>query len=254
MKLQEVINELLRQPNHIKGQKFEHLLVKVLPKIPDTEIEEAWRYPETPRNVLTSIFLQNDGTDIGTDIVAKRKDGDYIAIQAKCFDTKNKILKNDIHKFAAHTALLNLASRWVVTTGSWTTPVEKLAVSSNLQIINVLAEWGDLNIDNLDEQVKPHELDSLQRQAFDDCVSGFKRQDRGQLIMACGTGKTLVSQRIAEEIVPDGGLVIYATPSIGLTAQSRREWLREAKRPITTVVVCSDTAAGRGGVQGTLVR
>ena len=62
--------------------------------------------------------------------------------------------------------------------------------------------------------------------------------------MACGTGKTLVSQRVAEAIVPNNGTVLYATPSIALTGQSRQAWLREAKRPIRTIVVCSQADAG----------
>ena len=67
--------------------------------------------------------------------------------------------------------------------------------------------------------------------------------------MACGTGKTLVAQRIAEHkgIAPNGGLVVYATPSILLTGQSQVSWLRnESDRPIASLVVCSDKKAGAG--------
>ena len=65
--------------------------------------------------------------------------------------------------------------------------------------------------------------------------------------MACGTGKTLVSLRVAEKVAPPGGIVIYATPSIALTGQSRRSWLQNAKRPMYTMVVCSDEDEGAGG-------
>ena len=67
--------------------------------------------------------------------------------------------------------------------------------------------------------------------------------------MACGTGKTLVAQRIAEhkDITPKGGLVVYATPSILLTGQSQVSWLRnETDRPIASLVVCCDKKAGAG--------
>ena len=44
-------------------------------------------------------------------------------------------------------------------------------------------------------------------------VNGFDNNDRGQMIMACGTGKTLASIKIAESMIGIGGLVLYAVPS-----------------------------------------
>ena len=52
-------------------------------------------------------------------------------------------------------------------------------------------------------------------------------------------GQVKVSQRVA--ITPNNGI---AQPLIALTGQSRQAWLREAKREIRTVVVCSQADAG----------
>ena len=38
---------------------------------------------------------------------------------------------------------------------------------------------------------------------------GFEGYDRGRLIMACGTGKTFLSLRLAESMVGVGGTVVY---------------------------------------------
>jgi len=57
---------------------------------------------------------------------------------------------------------------------------------------------------------------------------GFSKGDRGKLIMACGTGKTLTSLRIAEDRVPVGGRVLFLVPSISLLAQTLREWTGDA--------------------------
>ena len=46
----------------------------------------------------------------------------------------------------------------------------------------------------------PYTLFDYQKLAFDDVVTGFEKHDRGKMIMACGTGKTLVSLHIAEKI------------------------------------------------------
>ena len=44
----------------------------------------------------------------------------------------------------------------------------------------------------------------------------MKDNTRGRLIMACGTGKTFTSLRIAEEIVPDGGSILFLVPVLPL--------------------------------------
>ena len=62
--------------------------------------------------------------------------------------------------------------------------------------------------------------------------------------MACGTGKTFTSLRIAQQVVPDGGRILFAAPTIALVSQARREWLRHTTRRLRCVVVCSDSTAG----------
>ena len=51
----------------------------------------------------------------------------------------------------------------------------------------------------------------------------FKSADRGRLIMACGTGKTFISLRIAENEATNG-LVLFLVPSIALLGQTLEEW------------------------------
>ena len=74
---------------------------------------------------------------------------------------------------------------------------------------------------------------------------GLSNYDRGQLIMACGTGKTFTALRLAEDIVPDNGSILFLAPSISLVSQAREAWLVDARKPMGTVVICSDSTAGR---------
>lgn len=225
-----------------KGEAFEDLLVYSLPKITETEIQAAWRWRDVPDEIRLKAWPLSTKTDIGADIVALQKRG-LIAMQAKCYQKDSTIGKSDVDSFLALTGgNQELAHRWIVTTCKWTKNL--LSSTRNCSFIHAPSKWGHIKFDEISRPAT-HDLDTLQTEAFNACIEKLREHDRGQLIMACGTGKTLVSQRIAEEIVPDGGLVIYATPSIGLTAQSRREWLREARRCIQTVVVCSDQAAGQ---------
>src|SRR5699024_9445476 len=73
--------------------------------------------------------------------------------------------------------------------------------------------------------------------------------DRGKLIMACGTGKTFTSLKIAEDLVPLGGRVLFLVPSIALLSQSLTEWSTEAEASLRTFAVCSDAKVGRGGIR-----
>ena len=63
--------------------------------------------------------------------------------------------------------------------------------------------------------------------------------------MACGTGKTFTSLRIAEQIAGKGGRVLFAAPSLSLISQSLREWSSDTEIPLRTFSVCSDTKIGR---------
>lgn len=74
---------------------------------------------------------------------------------------------------------------------------------------------------------------------------GFAVGDRGKLIMACGTGKTFTSLKVAENQTPANGRILFLAPSISLVSQTLREWTAESIEPIHAFVVCSDTKVGR---------
>ena len=84
----------------------------------------------------------------------------------------------------------------------------------------------------------------LQAEAIEDAVTGLANHDRGRFVMACGTGKTFTALRIAEQIVEDGGRILFAARTIALVSQARREWLRQTTRKLNCIVVCSDQTAG----------
>jgi len=71
--------------------------------------------------------------------------------------------------------------------------------------------------------------------------------DRGQLIMACGTGKTFTSLRLAEQLVGPGGTGLFLVPSINLLSQAVKALANDAEVPLNTFAVCSETNAGKRG-------
>ena len=77
--------------------------------------------------------------------------------------------------------------------------------------------------------------------------NGLKNADRGKLIMACGTGKTFTSLKIAENIAGNGKKVLFLVPSLALLSQSLTEWTQESEYPLHCFAVCSDSDVGKKG-------
>jgi superfamily II DNA or RNA helicase len=78
-----------------------------------------------------------------------------------------------------------------------------------------------------------------QQEALDALVPALRAQDRVSAIMACGTGKTLVSLWAAEKLKCSTALVLV--PSLALLRQTVHEWLHETSWPkLAYLCVCSD--------------
>ena len=73
--------------------------------------------------------------------------------------------------------------------------------------------------------------------------AGLQSADRGQIVMACGTGKTYTAQLIAEDRQCRRALVLV--PSLALVSQTIAEWCQDVRLPMRAVAVCSDTQVGR---------
>ena len=71
-----------------------------------------------------------------------------------------------------------------------------------------------------------------------DVVAYLADHDRAQLVMACGSGKTLVTLWVAEARADERVLVLV--PTLLLLKQFRREWREAATLPFVDLAVCSD--------------
>ena len=65
--------------------------------------------------------------------------------------------------------------------------------------------------------------------------------------MACGTGKTFTSLKIAERQTNNRGFVLFLVPSLALLSQTLIDWKRQASAPMTAFAVCSDSKVGKSG-------
>ena len=87
--------------------------------------------------------------------------------------------------------------------------------------------------------------DPHQQEALDTILPALKENDRVSAIMACGTGKTLVTLWAAEKQGCKTLLVLV--PSLALVRQTLHEWLAETKwSKLAYLCVCSDPSVARG--------
>lgn len=83
-----------------------------------------------------------------------------------------------------------------------------------------------------------------QEQALTALGAALAESDRAQLVMACGTGKTLIGRWHAERT--GAGVTVVVVPSLGLVAQTLREWRNAGGWPFDAVITCSDPSTVGG--------
>ena len=254
---QSVLNHIRERARseYRKGELFEQLMQKYFTEDPDykDQFSEVYLWKEWAE--LQPSF---DGRDIGIDLVAKKHDGEYCAIQCKCYAPDTRISKEALNSFLATASLPPFADnlRILVNTGGelgenalrTIEPLgDKFRIIRFRDLENSPFEWPDLSIqapEQLTYKQRKFHLKDHQQEAFDDVINGFKASDRGKLIMACGTGKTFTALKIAEHIAGTEGRVLYLVPSISLLSQAMREWSEQRGIDHSYVGICSDTRAG----------
>jgi len=234
-----------------KGEKFERLVKAYLQTDPvfADQFSDVWLWSEYP---------QREGRpDTGIDLVAHDRDtGHDVAIQCKFFAPDTWVTKPMIDSFLAASGKAGFGERIIVSTSDkWnanaenaikgqTIPVRRIGMS-DLEASRV--DWSRFSVDapgdlTLVDKKEPRDH---QRLAIEKVLAGFVEHDRGKLVMACGTGKTFTSLRLAEQHVGVGGKVLFLVPSISLLSQTVREWVDNATVPIRPLAVCSDPKSSR---------
>lgn len=246
-----------------KGYRFERLMQAYLKTttLYANLFEEVWLWTGFP------FHDQFGGKDTGIDLVARTVEGEYWAIQCKCYAADAFINKPDVDtflstsgkRFETESGMTGFVQRlWISTTNKWNSTAEQTIRNQNppvtrlnlIDLENDDVDWNSLEqgIFGVASRSKPFAIREHQQQAIDQTHAYFKIDEatgqpahtRGKLIMACGTGKTFTSLRIAENETGGRGLVLFLVPSIALLGQTLRSWLQQALEPMMAVCICSD--------------
>ena len=253
------ILEIFRKAAHSereKGNYFENLAKLYFQNEPkykdlysDVWLWEAWR-----ENWIKS-GNKDPGTDTGIDLVAKTQGtNEYHAIQAKFYDSDSTVYKKQVDSFFTASGKKPFTHRLLILSTDKISPHVDMAMQEQhipcqkitlSDLENSKIEWG-ASFRKQEVQLKqPKELRPYQEKAIADVVAGLKTADRGKLIMACGTGKTFTSLRLAERISGPGRRVLFLVPSLSLMSQTLTEWTQQTSTPIHSFAVCSDSEVGK---------
>ena len=246
-----------------QGTRFEMLMKAFLltaPVFKGELIQDVWLWNEFP-----SKKDFGSGHDTGIDLVVRTKQGEYWAVQCKCYSSEAYIDKPAVDSFMTtsargftdvdNTGKIEHFSRriWFDTSGKgFNKNAEDSIKNQNPPVTRMgYYELADSNVDwdKLDEGLFGSQAETVkysprehQQKAIELTHEYFKLHDRGKLIMACGTGKTFTSLKIAEKETEsiDSPMILFLAPSISLVGQTLKEWTAQSIKPIHGICICSD--------------
>jgi predicted helicase len=247
------------QTEREKGTYFEELICTYL------------RYEATYADLYSDVWMFNDwakqhpefnisAKDTGIDLVARtRGSNEYHAIQCKCYAEDYRLQKKDIDSFFTASGQKPFAHRVIVTTTNlWSDNAEAALINQQPAVTKIdlhdlessQIEWEHYSVEQSQANQAPvlrpkFDPRDHQKTAINAVKAGLATADRGKLIMACGTGKTFTSLKIAEQLAGKGKRVLFLVPSLSLLSQTLTEWTQQSKTPLHNFAVCSDSDVGK---------
>ena len=247
-----------------KGTRFENLVLDFLQNDPTykNDFAKIQTYADWAQDHTD---LVPNKKDIGIDLVATNLCLDnepqtYTAIQCKFYAQDAKVPKKEIDSFLSASDTSFFTGRILVATNSnWSDNALATLASKTVPCIVIDREQlaqSSINWSKYQQtghvQVTKRSLRTYQQAALQNVISGFKTHDRGKLIMACGTGKTYTSLKIAEAQTNNNGFVLFLVPSLALLSQTLSDWKQQSEFPIRAFAVCSDTTVGKKTKSGSI--
>ena len=230
-----------------KGKPFEVFCKWFLENDPEWSktVDKVWLWDDYPNKWQRQ--------DLGTDLVFRDNDGLIWAVQAKCYGEHRTTTKGDMNSFLADTGRKEVDRRlWLQSTNKIEAKAEKTLKGQDKPVtVFMLNDFRDAQIEYPSCFADLHQAkvkdkptpDPHQSKAIADATSGLKTSDRGQMIMACGTGKTFTTLWIKEALEAHTTLVLL--PSLSLLSQTMREWAWAGNTDFDILNVCSDKSVGK---------
>jgi len=238
------VDSIVRDGND--GKQFERFVKWFLIHDPvwSTQVSKVWLWKDYPDR------WHDD--DQGIDLVVLDKSETTWAVQAKCYAPEYAIPRKDVDSFLTESNRKQINRRLLIASTDLLGRNTRRVIEGQEKPVTVFlrsdferarlsypTSYKDLR--SVKKVVKPSPY-PYQKDAISSVIKGLKNTDRGQLIMASGTGKTLVSLWINERIKAKNTLVLV--PSLALLSQVVQEWTSVANKSFKVLCVCSDKSVG----------
>jgi predicted helicase len=226
----------------VKGDIFEEFVFSYFTLHHDLyQISEIYRMDDIPLKYRQKYQIEKK--DSGVDGLIILRDGRAAAYQVKFRTDRAKPSYAELTKFwaeARHTDIHYTVANCFSLTHLCSKNKKHLAILgaefSNLDLI-FFNEFYEL-VHQKKVRKPIYSPFKFQRKMIYNTLKGFKENDRGKLIAACGTGKTLTSLWIMEAM--RANTILFMAPSLALIKQTLEAWSEQSKEPFVYLCVCSD--------------
>jgi predicted helicase len=185
-----------------RGPAFERICQWFLMNDPiyAVQLRHVWLWNEWP---------ERWGPDAGVDLVAQTTAGDLWAIQAKAYDPEYSITKHDVDTFLSESGRPCFSYRLLIATTDMMSPAALRTLDAQAvpagRLLRSQLERADVRWPRSADELRPGRPKPKRplphvREAIDAVCQQFEISSRGQLIMACGTGKTLTGLWVSERL------------------------------------------------------
>ena len=239
--------ESLDPYNNVRGDQFEKkFVIWFLQNDPtwSSQIEDLWKWEDYPKRAEW-------GIDCGVDLVLHHVNGERWAIQAKCFSPDEYLNKAELNSFIAESSDNRFQGRLLISSTNKIGPNADRLLKRHKVVRILLKDLRDADINypssikklNEGSRVKRFNPKPHQITAINDVVENLRYQNKGQVLMACGSGKTLTALWIKERLLAKNTLVLV--PSLSLLRQTIKNWNTHKNKSFKWLCVCSDITVAK---------
>ena len=211
-------------------------------------VDEIYMSQDIPNKYLEEYKIAHQrNSDCGIDGLIIRRDGLAMAYQCKFRSDRKKPSYEELTKFWSDSRYCDLcctvANCYEVTdlSDKYEKNLSILAPdfdSLDIDFFNQLYEITNSSSTDVKTKKVFYEPHDYQKKIIQDVIDGFAIEDRGKIIAACGTGKTLTALWIVEKM--DFDTVLFLAPSITLVKQTLESWAGQSHNSFSYLCVCSD--------------
>ncbi len=208
------------------------------------EYKNVWLFDEVPYSFKAKLGFSD--VEYGIDLILENEDGLIVGVQSKYRTLVERKIYWSKDKLANLVAYGNKCDRLIVFSNvqeidnqtdksiNQKVLLEQLDSIENSTFRDIESLLKGLKTDNF-KKFKPLYHQEI---AIDKVIEHFNGNDRGQLILPCGAGKSLTSLWIKEQLNPENTIVLV--PSLALLRQMKNEWAKHKRTKYKYICVCSE--------------